>query len=310
MMKKKFSISLFSGFGSVDAEQFVIRGVSVATAGYVRGYDVWLDAQSLETIRLCAERKRRGVRVRFGHEDHASGAASVVGVMKDFVIEENKLRADLYLLSSHPSTPVVLELATRFPDAVGCSIMFRGHIETGSDGLNYVRCDDLIAVDIVAVPAANPDGMFSDAENNTEEKMENQPTTQSVQLSEQAAPNEPTAPNSQPSPTKASENTSAVEKSQPEVTCANAVALSAPTELEQIKAQLQELKQSIQPSDVIAKAVIEQLAALGVPLKRYDTMADKPADLVTAYSELSKLSGAERARYYDAVVRPLLFGKQ
>jgi len=150
-----FSQSLASS--NVDDVNAVIRGVSVITCGTARGHDLEVDAITLDQMQECAKLKGQ-VPVKV---DHQSGAGSVCGFLTNFRRGEGKLKADWSLLKSHAQTPQILETARRMPGGVGLSVAFVSTPGSTSDGKPAARCNELISVDYVALPAANPDGLFS-----------------------------------------------------------------------------------------------------------------------------------------------------
>lgn len=153
MSTVRFSTSIASEH--VDTVNGVIRGVSVITSGLIaRGHDLEVDGVTLDQMQKCAESKGQ-VPVKV---DHKSGAAAVCGYLCNFHRDDNKLKADWHLLKSHPQREQILEVAHRMPKGVGLSASFVSP-ENGERG--KARCSELISVDYVTLPAANPDGMFS-----------------------------------------------------------------------------------------------------------------------------------------------------
>ena len=146
--------------GQVDTVNAIIRGVSVITGGVIaRGHDLEVDDTTLRQLMLCAKEKQQ-VPVKV---DHKSGAGAVCGYLQNFHIEGNKLKADWYLLMSHPQKDQILEVAERMPKGVGLSAAFVAPEipEKAKSGKPAARCQELISVDYVSLPAANPNGMFS-----------------------------------------------------------------------------------------------------------------------------------------------------
>lgn len=158
----------------VDAVNAVIRDVSVITSGLTaRGHDLEVDDVTLKQIKLCAESKGQ-VPVKV---DHKSGAAAVCGFLTNFHIEGGKLKADWHLLQTHPNKEQILETATRMPKGVGLSAAFVGpdKPEVTKTGKKAARCVELLSVDYVTLPAANPDGMFA-------AKVDSSPTAMNPEL--------------------------------------------------------------------------------------------------------------------------------
>ncbi len=144
----------------IDEVNAVIRGVSVITSGLIaRGHDLEVDNITLDQMQKCAESKGQ-VPVKV---DHKSGAAAVCGFLTNFRQDEGKLKADWFLLESHPQKAPILEIARRMPRGVGLSASFVSpeKPERTKSGKAAARCLDLLSVDYVTLPAANPNGMFA-----------------------------------------------------------------------------------------------------------------------------------------------------
>jgi len=156
--RKEFHCPLSHG-GEVDRKAGVIRGVSVLTAGAARGHDLEVDQVTLSQMHECAA-DMVSVPVKWNHK---SGADAVAGYLRNFRVDGPKLKADWYLLRSHPQFEQAMEMAERMPGNVGLSAAFLGDDETrkvGKDAKKFARCSELLSVDLVAQPAANPDGLF------------------------------------------------------------------------------------------------------------------------------------------------------
>ncbi len=139
---------------SVDTINAVIRGVSVITSGLIaKGHALTVDSTTLSQMHACAV-SRGQVPVKV---DHQSGASAVCGYLDNFRIQGLKLKADWHLLKSHQQTAQILEIAQRMPAGVGLSASFTSpaNAEAGK-----ARCGELLSVDFVSLPAANPDGLF------------------------------------------------------------------------------------------------------------------------------------------------------
>jgi hypothetical protein len=119
----------------------------------------------------------------------------VGGYLFDFRIEGKKLKADWQLMRNHKETPATIEKAKEMPGCFGLSAAFMGKEEV--KGLKkFARCTELISVDCVAQPAANPEGLFSakvdslsrgmaDTELTTEQKLLAQLTQLTALVTEQ-----------------------------------------------------------------------------------------------------------------------------
>jgi hypothetical protein len=154
--------------GEIDAASAIIRGVSVITAGEARGHGLLVDAKTLEQVKEAAETYPGGLKVK---TDHYSGFNEIVGTLKNFVIDDDQLRADLFLLKNHDATPRILEMAELMPGSFGLSISFSGqHEEQEGFEEAFARCSEIYSADLVDAPAANPTGLFS-AKVDSEKKV-------------------------------------------------------------------------------------------------------------------------------------------
>lgn len=176
----------------VDPANGVIYGVSVITSGIkARGHDLEVDSTTLSQIKECAE-KLGTVPVKWNHR---TGADAVAGYLENFRIEGGKLLGDWHLLKSHSQYGQAIEMAERMPRNVGLSAAFMGEDEI-SGGQKKARCSELISVDLVAQPAANPDGLF-------EAKLPSQPTELASQVD---TANQDRMENTQTTPTAAAQD--------------------------------------------------------------------------------------------------------
>ena len=170
--------------GKVDTLSGVIHGVSVITGGIsARGHDLEVDSKTLEQLHECASKMGK-VPVKWNHR---SGADAVCGYINNFHIEGNRLLGDWHLLKSHAQYEQAIELAERMPECIGLSAAFMGEDEKLADGKTAARCKELISIDVVASPAANPNGLLEaifgdsvDTTNNKQTLMDN-PNTQQTQ---------------------------------------------------------------------------------------------------------------------------------
>jgi hypothetical protein len=149
----------------VDSINGVIHGVAIITSGVkARGHDLEVDLKTLEQIKECAC-KMGTVPVKWNHR---TGADAVNGYLDNFRIEETKLLGDWHLLKSHDRYAHAIEMAERMPSNVGLSAAFMGEDEM-MEGKKFARASEVISVDLVANPAANPDGLFSAIFDDTKE---------------------------------------------------------------------------------------------------------------------------------------------
>ena len=172
MSAKTYKLSIYQ-LQKVYPDQALIMGVSVITEGDALGHGVMIDSMSLMTIREHAMMKPNGVKVMLDHDD---GIENTIGVMRNFVIDGIQLRADLQLLKAHDETPLILEMAETMPELFGMSISFSGSLEE-IGGVYYVRCEELYSIDIVDMPAANPNGLFAAKVDTMQKAMDIQALT-------------------------------------------------------------------------------------------------------------------------------------
>lgn len=144
--------------GKVDPENGIVRGVSLITGGIkARGHDLEVDDTTLEQVLQLAVKAGK-VPVKWNHK---TGADAVNGYLTDCYLDGNKVKGDWHLLQSHSQFKQALELATRMPENVGLSVAFLGK-EAVVKGTKRARCEELVSADLVAQPAANPDGLFEE----------------------------------------------------------------------------------------------------------------------------------------------------
>ena len=144
--------------GTIDEANAVIAGVSVITIGEAKGHGMLVDEQTLLEVKAAAETYSGGLKVK---TDHFSGINQIVGVLRNFAIDGDQLRADLYLLKNHDATPRIIEMAQLMPDTFGLSISFSGQHEESESGTVFARCSEIYSADLVDQPAANGAGLFS-----------------------------------------------------------------------------------------------------------------------------------------------------
>lgn len=154
---------------AINSESGVIAGVSVITEGQAKGHGILVDRTTLEQVKAEAIKFKDGVKVKV---NHGTGFDAIVGSLKNFRIEGNKLLADLHLLKSHEMFPRILEIADQIPSTVGLSISFSGS-DQEIDGKKFARCTELYSVDFVDRPAANPSGLFNAVDSRRDCMVEN-----------------------------------------------------------------------------------------------------------------------------------------
>ncbi len=156
--------------GRVDASSGIVYGVSLISEGPALGHDLMVDATTLSQIESACHAFRNGVKVKL---EHSGGISDIVGTVKNIRRDGAKLVGDLHLLETAPLRAYVLELADKAPDTFGLSVNFHGT----ADGI-FARCSRIRSVDLVADPAANPDGLFEEKTDSSEVSMAADPQTQ------------------------------------------------------------------------------------------------------------------------------------
>lgn len=130
-------------------------GISVATVGPALGHEMFVDDVTL----LQAEQAGQAGSPVKVFVDHDESIDSLIGLLNNFRIEEDQLRADLELLSAHPQAEFYAEILSKAPGRVGFSMTFSGKPEEIGEQ-RFARVESLVSVDLVSRPAANPDGIF------------------------------------------------------------------------------------------------------------------------------------------------------
>jgi hypothetical protein len=131
------------------------EGISVATVGPALGHAMMVDDV---TLLQAEEAGKQGSPVKV-FVDHDESIDSLIGFLANFRIVEDQLRADLELLGSHPQAAFYQEILNKAPNRVGFSMTFSGQPDE-QDGKRFARVSELVSVDLVSRPAANPDGVF------------------------------------------------------------------------------------------------------------------------------------------------------
>ena len=134
-----------------------IEGVSIISVGEAKGHGLYIDMQTLQEVKACAETYAGGVKVNM---DHGAGIGDIVGFVDNFRIVGEQLLGDLNLLKSAERRDYILEIADRLPDTFGISIAFTGPVRKVGDK-SFASCTELYSADLVQTPAANPTGLFS-----------------------------------------------------------------------------------------------------------------------------------------------------
>ena len=82
----------------MNAEEGIIKGVSIATEGEIKGHGVWADSKFLSQIVEKGKEYEKGVKARFGHPNMSStDLGTYLGRFKNFRKEGDQAIADLYI---------------------------------------------------------------------------------------------------------------------------------------------------------------------------------------------------------------------
>ncbi len=166
--------SLYALTGGVRADELTgtIHDVAVLTLGNAQGHPFIIDATTLQQALVLMQSAPDGVKVRVRHPTPAEMAAGVdndptrmIGRLTNPRIVGDSLRADLRLGDYAAKVPgygdvrgYLLSLAASDPAAFGLSPVIDYEIDPASMA---ARIRQLIAVDTVGTPAANPAGLLS-----------------------------------------------------------------------------------------------------------------------------------------------------
>ena len=217
-------------------------GISVATVGPALGHEMFVDDVTL----LQAEQAGQAGSPVKVFVDHDESIDSLIGLLNNFRIEEDQLRADLELLSAHPQAEFYAEILSKAPGRVGFSMAFSGKPEEVGDR-RFARVENLVSVDLVSRPAANREGVFRAGSEPVQvdtpaEGMTESSVTEQVEFDAKAAIEALTAVVS-----KLEESVAAIaaDKSEPaeaEVVAEEAAPASEPAELSALSAKVAELE--------------------------------------------------------------------
>ncbi len=173
---------------SVDVAAGVIRGVSAMQAVEALGHGMEIDQISLQQVAALGNAAGgKGIKVRFGHPGACDNAlGTLVGHATSFRVAGNKVLHDITLTDAAAISPkgdlraYVLKMAQDNPQDFGMSVVIKaqrawklaegGEVITkerpanAAGDLPFARVTELKASDFVDEPAANRDGLFSDAD--------------------------------------------------------------------------------------------------------------------------------------------------
>jgi hypothetical protein len=105
--------------GDIDAAAATIKNVSVITVGEARGHGMQIDEKTLLQVKAAAETYAGGLKVK---TDHYTGFNEIVGALKNFTIDGDQLRADLFLLKTTMPRLALSRWPNSCPIPSGCRL--------------------------------------------------------------------------------------------------------------------------------------------------------------------------------------------
>jgi hypothetical protein len=164
----------------IDRKARIVRGACVITRGPAAGHGFDIDDVMLRQVsQAIADAGPAGIKSRFTHASDAgpfSGGVDpievVVGRCRNAVLDGDCVRADIHIGSYADDSPsgklatYLMNVAEEDPAIIGLSIVFsRAPFEErrGEGGQTLppaARLRELLAVDFVGDPGANPDGLL------------------------------------------------------------------------------------------------------------------------------------------------------
>jgi hypothetical protein len=268
-------------------------GISVATVGPALGHEMFVDDVTL----LQAEQAGQAGSPVKVFVDHDESIDSLIGLLNNFRIEEDQLRADLELLSAHPQAEFYAEILSKAPGRVGFSMAFSGKPEEVGDR-RFARVENLVSVDLVSRPAANREGVFRAGSEPVQvdtpaEGMTESSVTEQVEFDAKAAIEALTAVVS-----KLEESVAAIaaDKSEPaeaEVVAEEAAPAPEPAELSALSAKVAELEIALAAKG--SEAVASNAVASEDPVEQF-----KAASESKDWKRASQIFSANKAAIYRA----------
>lgn len=144
--------------GRVDKENRVIYGVAIVEKGPVRfdSRKMYADDETLRRVLEFGKAAADGVKSHLSHGDDATdGIFNHLGRFRNFRVAGEATVADLHVARSAKDGDYVLDLAAEDPKAFGASMvsMLDRNAPRRGDGFQAIRPLDLVAIDLVGVPA-------------------------------------------------------------------------------------------------------------------------------------------------------------
>lgn len=173
-------------FIGVDRQGEAIRGVALLESGDIREIDdrkYFVDATTMDQFVRLAATDNAGLRARFTHGDlTGESLGSYLGRWKNFRIDGNKVRADLFLSPRSHDSPkgdlgkYTMDMAESDPDMLGASMQAKldrmaMQKSRRTDGFSPIRIRSLHGADIVDTPALVNSGMFAAGSSEGDDEM-------------------------------------------------------------------------------------------------------------------------------------------
>lgn len=180
-------LTYFNSFNErqFDSKAGVIKGVSLITKGTAKGHDLVVDDTTLNQLETSLNNaKDPGVKAKLNHR---TGVEAIFGHVNNIHRDGQKLKGDLHLLKTHKDYDHTIELLETMPSQIGLSVAFQGDKEVGADGRVFARCKNIVSVDLVTDPAANPDGLFEAKVDNIALDMEENNSEESTNIEDRLA---------------------------------------------------------------------------------------------------------------------------
>jgi hypothetical protein len=158
---------------AVDPKAGTIEGVSVITKGEALGWGYQIDDKTLDQFLEAVG--KRAKKSYLAHDVWTDRTGEEVGYFDGFVRDGDCVRAEFTAFESHladKGVQTIFEMAQKCPDAFGTSIVFEGYLVGQKAGVDvdyedgqpaYARILNVLSIDFVDQPAANPNGLFDAA---------------------------------------------------------------------------------------------------------------------------------------------------
>lgn len=170
MAKRLAETNYLSGSATahkIDREAGIIRGVRVI------GFESANKRRYPKPVLEAAVAKYEGADVNLDHKvdsaDRSIGEAW--GTLTAVTVREDGVYADLPYLKTHPQTPMLLEMAERFPRNFGLSHVVEAEFDRDKEGwANVTKIHAVESVDVVRRPATNA-GLFESRSGRSRRKI-------------------------------------------------------------------------------------------------------------------------------------------